>query len=113
MADLFLPLFAGVYHYGYGFEFDPGRKHIVEFHFNPRDDEPLGSWRIDLYDAARVPLVLGTKLARGRDLWKRYRYKAGMPRGELYVVAVDASGGEAGQDDLGVRVLVKYALVQP
>lgn len=108
MAAIYLPLFAGVYHYGYGIELDPGRKFRLEFHWNPRDDDDAGAWRIDLYDSANAGLVLGTKLARGRDLWGRYRHKAGMPRGTLDVVAVDATGGEAGADDLGVRVLVTY-----
>jgi hypothetical protein len=107
MAVRILPTVAGLFHFRYRIDLDQnGTEFVLEYHFNPRDHG--GRWRISLLNAAEQPLVMGRKLTLQRDLWRRFRYRSGMPKGRLEVVDVEGTGVQAGQDDLGRRVLVRY-----
>lgn len=105
MAERILPTAAGIYAFRYSVDLElDGTSRTLEFKFNPAD----GFWYLDLRNAANEPLVLGMRLALGKNKWKRYKYMDGVPKGSLDVVDVSGEGREAGADDLGVRVLVQY-----
>lgn len=105
MAERILPTIAGIYAFRYAVDIErDGTTRRLEFKFNPADR----FWYLDLRDSANRPLVLGMRLSLGRDKWRRYKYRDGVPRGRLDVVDVTGEGVEAGADDLGVRVLVRY-----
>lgn len=106
---LVLPVFSGIYRWRYRSDLDGlQRVHVLQWTFNARDDfaGTDGAWYLDLYDAASNPLVLGTRISVGRDLWRRYRYRDGMPLGKLHVIS--RTGGEATSSNLGTDVLVQY-----
>lgn len=111
MALFNLPTFSGVYHYAYAIDLDSnGITRRLELHFNPRDVTGTidGAWSLDLLRADGTALIRGLKLSLGRNKLRRYRYRAGMPLGDLHVI--DASGYhvEAGRDELGARVVLQY-----
>lgn len=107
---LIFPTFEGVFRWRYKVDFDGDRiERVVVFSFNGRDDFAAGTdgaWYLDLYDAGNTPIVLGTRLSLGRDLWRKYRGRPGMPRGQLQVVST--TGAEPNSTNLGKDVLVQY-----
>lgn len=114
MATRILPTFSGLYHYEYRIDLDRNNTlYRLAFHFVPGDRQAgagVGAWYVDLHDAADVPLVRGVRLSLGRDKWKPYRYRAGMPAAKLNVVDSTGLGQEPGKDDLGARVLLEIDL---
>lgn len=111
MALYNLPTFAGLYHYGYAIDLDQnGTTFRVELHHNPKDVTGTtdGAWWIDLRKADGTPLVLGLKLSLGRNKLRRYRYRDGMPLGDLHVVDSSGFDVEPGRDELGARVVLQY-----
>lgn len=111
MAIRNLPTFAGLYHYAYQVDLDgDGITRRLEIRHNPRDvtANATGAWWLDLFRADGTALVLGVKLALGRDKLRRFAYIDGMPAGMLHVVDSSGTHVEPGRDDLGGRVVLQY-----
>lgn len=111
MAISNLPIFAGVFHYGYRIDLDgDGLVRRIEFHFNPRDVTGThdGAWSMDLLRSDGTALVRGLKLSLGRNKLRRFRYRDGMPAGDIHVVDSSGFDIEPGRDDFGTRVVVQY-----
>lgn len=111
MAIANLPLFAGIYHYGFVIDLDrDGITRRLELRFNPRDVTGTddGAWWLNMFRADGTVLLAGLKLSLGRNKFARFHYRAGMPKGELHVVDSSGFGVEPGRDELGARVVVQY-----
>ena len=111
MATVNLPTFAGVYHYGYAIDLDSdGITRRLEFHLNPADVTGTvdGAWWLDMFRIDGTPLLLGLKLALGRNKLARFKHIDGMPAGEIHVVDSSGFDYEPGRDELGARVVVQY-----
>jgi hypothetical protein len=46
-----------------------------------------GSWYIDFYSVDGTLLIAGVAIVAGLDLWYPYRYKVGIPPGQLFVLS--------------------------
>jgi hypothetical protein len=53
-----------------------------------------GGWMYDINDGDGTPLVEGLGLVLGTDMFKGYRYKAGIPDGQLFAFDTTLSGVE-------------------
>ena len=62
-------------------------------------------------DAGGEVLVRDVKVVLGEDLLAAHRYDERLPKGRFDVVDTSGEGREAGADDLGTRVQVKYRSV--
>jgi hypothetical protein len=116
MAIRVLPTFAGLYHYGYLVDLDrDGVRRRVEIRHNPRDTQGTtdGAWYLDLLSIDGTALVRGVKLALGRNKLARYKYREGMPAGDLHVVDSSGQGHECGRDELGARVVLQWEVPEP
>lgn len=111
MAVRNLPTFAGLYHYGYPIDLDQnGTTFHVEIHYNPKDvtGSAEGAWWMDLRRSDGTAIVLGLKLALGRNKLQRFRYRSGIPLGDIHVVDSSGLHVEPGRDDFGSRVVLQY-----
>lgn len=59
-----------------------GVRITLEFYTNKAD----GSWYLDCYATDGTLLVAGIAVVTGLDLWYPYRYKTGIPPGQLFVL---------------------------
>lgn len=76
----------------------------LEFRWNERDN----AWYMSMYDLEDDPIFEGEKVALGALIGARKRYDPRWPGGCF--LADDTSGAnvEAGLDDLGARVQLRY-----
>lgn len=73
----------------------------VKYRFIANFNEISNTWILDIYDPVSHMLIVGTvALVIGSDLFAPYN----LNMGRLYMMAEDASGLDAGPDDLGARV---------
>lgn len=109
-----LPTFVdqGHYHWQYSIDLDArGSLHRLACHFERLDNLSPGTdgaWYLDTFDAAGDPLLLGLRLTLGRDKYAPYRYRPGMPQGQLHVIDTTGAGLQASSTDLGSRVVLQY-----
>ncbi|TPV96234.1 MAG: hypothetical protein B7733_05860 [Myxococcales bacterium FL481] len=111
MATYNMPLFPALSHYRYKLVIDPAiGQSVVEIHWSPADTTAGtdGAWHMNLLTPGGDPLVMGIKLALGKDLLARYQYDSRVPKVKLNVVETGGTGQEAGRDDLKSRVLVQF-----
>lgn len=83
--------------------------YTLEFNYSPR----AARYYLNVYDAEDVLLVAGLKLVTNIPLLHFYRYRAGMPQGELMVAATgaDSSPPTLGELGAGLRCELTYFTV--
>lgn len=81
-----------------------GVAYSLEFAWNERD----GAWFISLAQPDGTPLVSGLKLVTNRPLLRRFRYRVGLPPGELYAIDLSGKIAYAGFSDLSNGVTITY-----
>lgn len=81
-----------------------GVAYLLDFNWNGRE----GAWFISLSDSEGVPLVMSRKVVTNRPLFGRFKFLAGMPKGDLF--ALDPSGQiqYANYTELGSAVELFY-----
>lgn len=70
----------------------------LEFRYSTREQR----YYFNLYDAANVLLCAGIKLVSNWPLLHYYKFRAGVPRGEIMVTAIGADSSSPKLGDLGV-----------
>lgn len=77
-----------------------GADYTLEFRYSPR----ASRYYLNLYDVNEVLLVAGLKLVPNVPLLQYYRYRDGMPQGELIVAALGADGSPPVLGELGLNL---------
>lgn len=112
---LILPFRPSIGHYDFDTDIED-RTYIFDVQWNARDNvDPntgvaRGAWYFDVREQDGAAIALGIKIVLGTYLGRRLNHPL-FRRGVL--LAIDTAGGEgrgrdAGFDDLGTRVIVKY-----
>lgn len=83
-----------------------GADYTLEFVYSPRQSR----YYLNVYDANDTPIVCGLKLVSNTRLLKYYRYRAGVPAGELMVTSTtgDKSSPAIGDMADGGRCQLTY-----
>lgn len=103
MATLQIPTRADLTHYTQTVDLD-GVTHGLELYWNERD----ASWYLTLWDEAFTTRILASRrIVLGAQLVGRFRLE-GLPAGELVPVDTSGQSREAGQAELGERVVLLY-----
>jgi uncharacterized protein DUF6983 len=84
--------------------------YTLEFNYSPRAER----YYLNLYSSEDVLLVAGLKLVPGVLLLRYYKYRDGMPQGELVVTATGADGSppKLGELGRGLRCELSYFTVE-
>ena len=100
---LTLPFAADVPHYSMQLSLD-GTTYVFELRFNPRD----GGWFFSVATPEGEPLVSGVRLSTSVPLLRRFVDRR-LPQGVLFAVDTAGAGADAGESDLGSRIVVLYS----
>ena len=80
----------------------------VSYTLDLRWNHRAAAFFLDLFDADRVPLMVGRRVVAGAMLTRQSHHVPGMPPGEILVFDTAARDVDPGLDDLGVRVQLIY-----
>ncbi len=81
-----------------------GVRYRIAFYFVKNGD----FWMMDFADVEGTKLVTGIRLALGVDLLEPYKYLAGMPQGQLFVVDTSRTDVEPGDDGFDDRCVLYF-----
>ena len=81
-----------------------GATYTWSFDWNARDSH----WYLSLADASGDPMLSGFKMVVDADLLWSIRYDERIPQGLLAAMDMTLQGVDAGRDDLGARVQMRY-----
>lgn len=101
-----LPLVPSIPNYRMGTTLN-GSQYILDVRWNGRD----GAWYLDILEQDETPIVNGVKIVLGCYLARRCSHPLFR---EGVLVAIDTAGTrtDAGIDDLGTRVVVRYFTIE-
>lgn len=83
---------------------------IFEFTWNARDNAlglTTGAWYFDLMEQDETPIVNGVKIVLGTPLGRRSTHQL-FRNGVLFAFDTSRQQKDAGFDDLGARVVLRY-----
>lgn len=103
MANLELPLRSDVAHFDYSIVLE-GTTYRLEFMWNSR----AVGWFFTIRDEAGAVLLAGRRLVIGFPLARPRLKDPRLPPGAFLALDLEDKGQEAGEDDLGVRVVLAY-----
>jgi hypothetical protein len=89
-------------HYEYSVDLE-GSTYVVELRWNAR----ARAWFLSLFDRSRSAIAVGRKVALGADL-RGASADGRLPPGRLLALDTSGAGRDAGEADLGARVLLGY-----
>lgn len=102
MSSLEIPLTPSIGSYRFGTVIE-----TVAYIFDVRWNVRAQAWYMDIREADETPIILGVRLVLGVYLGRRSNHDL-FKNGVLIAVDLGIHGRDAGFDDLGVRVVLKY-----
>lgn len=113
MTDiLVLPLRPSIGSYRFDTDID-GATYVFDVEWNSRDNidratgKPMGAWYFHVYEQNLTRIACSIKIVLGTYLGRRVNHRL-FRRGVFTAVDTTNSGRDAGFDDLGTRVIVKW-----
>lgn len=102
MAVIIIPFEPSIGHYRFSTTIS-NTEYIFDVRWNSRDS----AWYFDLLEFDETPIIMGVKIVLGTYLGRRCTH-ALFYNGVFVAIDTSNEGREAGFDDLGTRVTIRY-----